>query len=148
MRYPLLCLPVLLQPQSPAGHPLQTRYRKHRRSSGFILQRFVARLACLPHISGGSSPTCLMSNHCGAWRVAPDTESGCILPGMSEKRNSQEEWESKRLESLYRKAADPVLRTHLLMVWRMSVGDSVGDVTEMVGYSRKWTKEIKRRYES
>jgi transposase len=80
--------------------------------------------------------------------TGPHTESGCILPGMSEKRNSQEEWESKRLESLYRKAADPVLRTHLLMVWRMSVGDSVGEVAEMVGYSKKWTKEIKRRYES
>jgi transposase len=67
---------------------------------------------------------------------------------MSEKRNSQKESESQRLESLYRKAADPVLRTHLLMVWRMSVGDSVGEVAEMVGYSKKWTKEIKRRYES
>jgi transposase len=75
------------------------------------------------------------------------TGSGCILPSMSEKRNSQNS-ESKRLESLYRKAADPVLRTHLLMVWRMSVGDSVGEVAEMVGYSKKWTKEIKRRYES
>jgi len=75
------------------------------------------------------------------------TGSGCILPSMNEKRNSQNS-ESKRLESLYRKAADPVLRTHLLMVWRMSVGDSVGEVAEMVGYSKKWTKEIKRRYES
>jgi hypothetical protein len=67
---------------------------------------------------------------------------------MSEKRNSQEDSESQRLESFYRKAADPVLRTHLLMVWRMSVGDSVGEVAEMVGYSKKWTKEIARRYES
>ena len=66
---------------------------------------------------------------------------------MSEKRSSQKS-ESKRLENLYRKAADPVLRTHLLMVWRMSVGDSVGEVAEMVGYSKKWTKEIARRYES
>ena len=66
---------------------------------------------------------------------------------MSEKRSSEKP-ESKRLENLYRKAADPVLRTHLLMVWRMSVGDSVGEVAEMVGYSKKWTKEIKRRYES
>ena len=52
------------------------------------------------------------------------------------------------MEGLYRKAADPVLRTHLLMVWRMSLGDSVGEVAEMVGYSRKWTTEIARRYES
>ena len=66
---------------------------------------------------------------------------------MSEKRSSEKS-ESKRLENLYRKAGDPVLRTHLLMVWRISVGDSVGEVAEMVGYSKKWTKEIKRRYES
>jgi transposase len=65
---------------------------------------------------------------------------------MDKKRNS-EELESERLEKLYRKASDPVLRTHLLMVWRMSVGDSLGKVAEMVGYSKKWTKEIARRYE-
>ena len=64
---------------------------------------------------------------------------------MNERRNSEES-ESRRLEGLYRKAADPVLRTHLLMVWRMSLGDSVGEVAEMVGYSRKWTTEIGRRY--
>src|SRR5215210_539265 len=79
--------------------------------------------------------------------IRSDTDSGCILPGMSEKRSS-EKAESKRLENLYRKAGDPVLRTHLLMVWRMSVGDSVGEVAEMVGYSKKWVREIKRRYES
>src|SRR3712207_6242386 len=75
-----------------------------------------------------------------------DTESGCTLLSMSEKR-SLEESESTRLEGLYRKASDPVLRTHLLMVWRMSVGDSVGEVARMVGYSQKWTREIARRYE-
>ncbi len=66
---------------------------------------------------------------------------------MDEKRNPEES-ESRRLESLYRKATDPVLRTHLLMVWRMSLGDSIGEVAEMVGYSKKWTTEIARRYES
>jgi transposase len=74
------------------------------------------------------------------------TESGYILPGMSEKRNSEES-ESTRLERLYRKANDPVLRTHLLMVWRMSVGDPIREVARMVGYSEKWTREIARRYE-
>jgi transposase len=77
-----------------------------------------------------------------------DTESGCILPCMSEKRNSQQESESSRLEGLYRKASDAVLRTHLLMVWRISEGDSVEEVARMVGYSGKWVREIKRRYES
>ena len=66
---------------------------------------------------------------------------------MSDKRNAEES-ESTRLERLYRKATDPVLRTHLLMVWRMSLGEPLGEVAEMVGYSEKWTREIKRRYES
>jgi transposase len=69
---------------------------------------------------------------------------------MSEKRNTKnsEQAESKRLERLYRKATDPVLRTHLLMVWRMSLGESLGEVARMVGYSEKWTRQIKRRYDS
>jgi transposase len=66
---------------------------------------------------------------------------------MSEKRDWQGS-ESSRLEGLYRKATDPVLRSHLLMVWRMSLGDSVGEVARMVGYSQKWVREIARRYES
>ena len=51
------------------------------------------------------------------------------------------------MEGFYRKATDPVLRTHLLMVWRMSLGDSVGEVARMVGYSQKWVREVARRYE-
>src|SRR5215213_3316075 len=65
---------------------------------------------------------------------------------MSETRSS-EELESARLEMLYRKATDPVLRTHLLMVWRMSAGDSIREVARMVGYSQKWVREIAGRYE-
>ena len=78
------------------------------------------------------------------------TESGCILPSMSERQNTQksEQAESRRLERLYRKATDPVLRTHLLMVWRVSLGEPVGEVARMVGYSLKWTREILRRYEA
>ena len=52
-----------------------------------------------------------------------------------------------RLEGLYRKATDPVLRTHLLMVWRISLGEPIREVARMVGYSEKWTREIARRYE-
>jgi transposase len=79
--------------------------------------------------------------------VPTHTESVCILPSMSEKRDSEES-ESARLEGLYRKATDPVLRTHLLMVWRMSLGDSIREVARTVGYSEKWVREIARRYES
>ncbi len=82
--------------------------------------------------------------------VLNDTESGCILPSMSENRDTEnpEEAESTRLERLYRKATGPVLRTHLLMVWRMSLGGSIREVARMVGYSEKWVREIARRYES
>ena len=66
---------------------------------------------------------------------------------MSEKR-SLEGSESSRLEGLYRKATDPVLRTHLLMARRISLGDSVNEVARMVGYSEKWTREIAWRHES
>ena len=53
------------------------------------------------------------------------------------------------MEGLYRKASDLVLRTHLLMVWRMSLGDSIREVAATVGYSeKKWVREIARRYES
>ena len=76
-----------------------------------------------------------------------NTESGCRLRDMDKKRNSEQS-ESRRLEKLYRKASDPVLRTHLLMIWRMSLGDSIGEVARIVGYSRKWTTEIVRRYDS
>ncbi len=82
----------------------------------------------------------------GTTTTTSHTESGCILLSMSEKR-SLEESESLRLEGLYRKASDPVLRTHLLMVWRMSLGDPIRQVARMVGYSEKWTREIARRYE-
>ncbi len=52
------------------------------------------------------------------------------------------------MERLYRKATDPVLRTHLLMVWRTSLGNSIREVARMVGYSEKWVREIVGRYES
>jgi transposase len=70
-----------------------------------------------------------------------------MLPDMGENRN-REGSESSRLEGLYRKATDPVLRTHLLMVWRMSLGDPVGEVARTVGYSERWVREIARRYGS
>jgi len=66
---------------------------------------------------------------------------------MSEKRSSEESEFTKLLEGRYRKASDPVLRTHLLMIWRMALGDSIREVARMVGYSEKWTRQIARRYE-
>jgi hypothetical protein len=41
-----------------------------------------------------------------------------------------------------------VLRTRLVVVWRLPLGDPLGQVAGMVGYSQKQTREIARRYES
>jgi transposase len=78
---------------------------------------------------------------------ADDTESGCTLPSMSEKGKSGEP-KCSQLEVLYRKESDRVRRTHLFMVWRMLLGDSIQEVAGTSGYSEKWVREIARRYES
>jgi transposase len=79
--------------------------------------------------------------------ATPDTESDCILPDMNEEANSARRPTPEQLKDLYRQARDPVLRAHLHIVWRLSLGESLGRVAEMAGYSTKWTKEIARRYE-
>jgi transposase len=66
---------------------------------------------------------------------------------MNEEANSARRPTPEQLKDLYRQARDPVLRAHLHIVWRLSLGESLGRVAEMAGYSTKWTKEIARRYE-
>jgi hypothetical protein len=34
------------------------------------------------------------------------------------------------------------------MVWRMSLGDSIREVAQMVGYSEKWVRQIAKRVTS
>ena len=76
-----------------------------------------------------------------------NTESVCILPDMNEQANSAGRPTPEQLKDLYRQARDPVLRAHLYIVWRLSLGEPLGRVAEMAGYSTKWAKEIARRYE-
>jgi hypothetical protein len=51
------------------------------------------------------------------------------------RHNSSEESKSSRLEGLYREASDSVLRVHLQIDWRISPGDSVGEMARMVSDS-------------
>ena len=53
---------------------------------------------------------------------------------------------SEELESCYRKTKDPVLRTHLLIVWQLSLGKTTRQVSEATGYSPEWIREISLRY--
>ena len=77
-----------------------------------IEKYMVRRLESVAPAVKHSTYSCALKRRAG---YISHTESGCMLPSMSEKRDS-EKLEPARLERLYRKASDPVLRTHLLMV--------------------------------
>jgi hypothetical protein len=54
--------------------------------------------------------------------------------------------DSQELENRYRKAHDPVLRTHYQILWLISEGKTTAQVMEATGYSRGWIQELARRY--
>jgi transposase len=50
------------------------------------------------------------------------------------------------LESHYRKAKDPVERSHYQIVWLIAQGKTTAEVMEATGYSRNWIQQLARRY--
>lgn len=50
------------------------------------------------------------------------------------------------LEQRYRKATDPVERSHWQMVWLLRQGRPTTEVAEVTGYSTTWLYAIVRRY--
>ena len=55
--------------------------------------------------------------------------------------------DSKELEDRYRKAHDPVLRSHYQIVWLIGEGKTTTQVMEVTGYSRGWIQQLARRYD-
>jgi transposase len=55
---------------------------------------------------------------------------------------------SEELENRYRKAHDPVLRSHYQILWLISEGKTTAQVMEATGYSRGWIQQLARRYNS
>jgi len=53
---------------------------------------------------------------------------------------------SEELEHRYRKAHDPVLRSHYQIIWLISEGKTTRQVMEHTGYSRGWIQRLARRY--
>src|ERR687898_186053 len=53
---------------------------------------------------------------------------------------------SEELEKRYRKAHDPVLRSHYQILWLISEGKRTTQVMEVTGYSRGWIQQLARRY--
>ena len=50
------------------------------------------------------------------------------------------------LEHRYKKAKDPVERSHRQIVWLLSEGRTTGEVCRVTGYSPGWVRQIARRY--
>ena len=53
---------------------------------------------------------------------------------------------SEELEKRYRKAHDPVLRSHYQILWLISEGRTTRQVMEATGYSGGWIQKLARRY--
>jgi transposase len=53
---------------------------------------------------------------------------------------------TEELEHRYRKAKDPVERSHYQIVWLLSEGKRTEEVSEVTGYSVGWVRRVARRY--
>lgn len=53
---------------------------------------------------------------------------------------------TQELEHLYRKAKDPVERSHRQIVWLLGEGKTTEEVCEVTGYSPGWVRRIACRY--
>ena len=53
---------------------------------------------------------------------------------------------TEELEHRYKKAKDPVERSHFQIVWLLSEGKGTEEVSEVSGYSPGWVRKIARRY--
>ncbi len=53
---------------------------------------------------------------------------------------------TQELEHRYRKAKDPVERSHYQIVWLLGEGRTTEEVCEVTGYSPGWVRRIARRY--
>lgn len=65
---------------------------------------------------------------------------------MPKKIKLEAHLDSKELENRYRKAHDPVLRSHYQILWLVSEGRTTTQVMEVTGYCRGWIQQLARRY--
>jgi transposase len=65
---------------------------------------------------------------------------------MPKKLHLQKHLSRQELEKRYRKARDPVERSHYQIVWLLSQGKLTREVAASTGYSPEWIREVSRRY--
>jgi transposase len=66
--------------------------------------------------------------------------------GMPKRLELSPHASTQELERRYRKARDPVERSHCQIVWLLAEGRTTGEVCEVTGYSPGWVRKIARRY--
>jgi transposase len=65
---------------------------------------------------------------------------------MPKKIKLEPHLDPKALEDRYRRARDPVERSHYQIAWLIGQGKSTAEVMEVTGYSRGWIQQLARRY--
>ena len=53
---------------------------------------------------------------------------------------------SEDIEARYRKAKDPMERSHWQIIWLLAQGKTTGEITEVTGYCASWIRTIAHRY--
>ncbi len=65
---------------------------------------------------------------------------------MPKRLHLEKHLSTQELEDRYRKARDPVERSHYQIVWLLSQGKLTREVADATGYSPEWIREVSRRY--
>ncbi len=65
---------------------------------------------------------------------------------MPKRPHLEEHLSTQELEERYRKARDPVERSHYQIVWLLSSSKLTREVADATGYSPEWIREVSRRY--
>jgi transposase len=65
---------------------------------------------------------------------------------MPKRLHLEEHLSAQELEERYRKARDPVERSHYQIVWLLAQGKLTREVADVTGYSPEWIGEVSRRY--
>jgi transposase len=65
---------------------------------------------------------------------------------MAKRVEVKSEESAESFHERYRKAKDPVERTHWHILWQIKEGKSPQEVAELVGYSPGWVRTIVRRW--
>src|SRR5260370_26685088 len=65
---------------------------------------------------------------------------------MNKRITVKRDQNSEDIEARYRKAKDPVERSHWQIIWLLAQGKTTGEITEVTGYCASWIRTIAHRY--